>query len=131
MRGGAGSDVGTALKLAGYISGEGRNLYVANGQAVYRLTPSAMPVFSSFDIRDRAVTSNVTASTADAITIASGSIEFDTTSAASSGLSIFIHRQNGIVVSEATVPATAPIRNGRIYASIGGPVNTGLAIMNP
>lgn len=48
-----------------------------------------------------------------------------------SGLAIFTSRQNGVVVSEAGVPAAPPIRTGRIYAEVDGPVNTGLAIANP
>ena len=35
------------------------------------------------------------------------------------------------MVSEAAVPATRLIQSGRIYAEIGGGVNTGLAIANP
>jgi hypothetical protein len=48
-----------------------------------------------------------------------------------SGVSIFSYKPFGIVVSEAGVPAAAPLLNGRIYAEANGPVNTGLAIANP
>ena len=37
----------------------------------------------------------------------------------------------GVTVSEATVAATPPILSGRIYAEVGGSVNTGVAIANP
>ncbi len=47
------------------------------------------------------------------------------------GFEIFSLRQNGILVSEAAVPATTRLRNGRIYAEIAGAVNTGIAIANP
>src|SRR5439155_13759702 len=40
-------------------------------------------------------------------------------------------RTNNVLVSEAGVPASPLIRNGRIYADVSGPVNTGLAIANP
>jgi hypothetical protein len=48
-----------------------------------------------------------------------------------SGLAIFGFRQNGVLVTEAGVPASPLIESGRIYAAIGGPVNTGVAIANP
>jgi hypothetical protein len=50
---------------------------------------------------------------------------------APSGLAIFGLRQGGVLVSEAGVPASPLISSGRIYAEIGGAVNTGLAIANP
>lgn len=48
-----------------------------------------------------------------------------------SGVSIFTYKPFGTVVSEAGVPASAPLANGRIYAEVNGPINTGLAIANP
>lgn len=47
------------------------------------------------------------------------------------GLAIFGFRQNDILVTEADVPASPLIRNGRVYAEVNGPVNTGIAIANP
>lgn len=47
------------------------------------------------------------------------------------GLAIFGFRQNGILVTEAGVPASPLIRSGRIYAEVDGAVNTGLAVANP
>jgi spore coat protein H len=47
------------------------------------------------------------------------------------GLAIFSLRQNGVVVSEATVPASTAIQRGIVYAEINGPVRTGIAISNP
>jgi hypothetical protein len=48
-----------------------------------------------------------------------------------SGIAIFGFRNNGVLVSEAAVPATAAVSNGRIYAERAGTVNTGIAIANP
>ena len=48
-----------------------------------------------------------------------------------SGIAIFGLRQGGVLVSEAGVPATEAVREGRIFAEVNGPVNTGLAIANP
>ena len=47
------------------------------------------------------------------------------------GVAIFGYRENGILISEAGVPATRLISGGRIYAEVGGALNTGLAIANP
>jgi sugar lactone lactonase YvrE len=47
------------------------------------------------------------------------------------GLAILSYRAGNYLVSETSVPATAPLRSGRIYAEINGPVDTGFAIANP
>jgi hypothetical protein len=46
------------------------------------------------------------------------------------GFAIFGLRQNNILVSEATVPAAGLVNEGRIFAEIGGGVDTGIAIVN-
>ena len=48
-----------------------------------------------------------------------------------SGVAIFDYSANGVLVSEAGVPATTASLRGRIYASISGSVNTGVAFANP
>jgi len=50
---------------------------------------------------------------------------------APSGLAIFGYRQNGILISEAGVPASRPMTQGRFYAETSGIVRSGLAIANP
>jgi hypothetical protein len=60
-----------------------------------------------------------------------GSAELTAPGDAPSGLAIFGYRQNGVLVTEAGIPASAPLLNGRIYAESAGAVNTGLAISNP
>jgi hypothetical protein len=57
-------------------------------------------------------------------------IDPDVSDKAPSGLAIFGNTQNGILLSEAGVPANAPVRSARIYAEVAGPVNTGVAIAN-
>jgi hypothetical protein len=47
------------------------------------------------------------------------------------GMAIYSLRQNGVLVSEVSVPAAPLIPSGRIYAEIAGPVNTAVAIANP
>jgi hypothetical protein len=48
-----------------------------------------------------------------------------------SGLAIFGEHVGDTLVSEAGVPATPVVQSGRIYAEIGGAINTGVAIANP
>jgi hypothetical protein len=117
--------------INGYIWGNGENLYMAKGSAIYRLTPAAMPDASFFDLPDRAASVNTIFSDSDSVIVGSGAIELDASSSAGSAFVIFGRRENGIIVSEATAPATAPVRSGRIYLTIAGPINTGIAISNP
>jgi hypothetical protein len=64
----------------------------------------------------------------DSLAIASATISGGQ---APSGVAIFGYRKDGVLVSEAGVPASAPMLRGRIYAEIDGTVNTGFAIANP
>jgi hypothetical protein len=59
------------------------------------------------------------------------SIQSNAGSAIPSGVAIFAYRRNNVLVTEAGVPAAAPIRSGRIYAEVNGRANTGLAFVNP
>ena len=58
-------------------------------------------------------------------------IQPDSGSTTASGIAIFGFRQNNVLVSEAGVPASPLIQNGRIYAEVNGPLNTGVAIAIP
>lgn len=60
-----------------------------------------------------------------------GAVVPNSGSATPAGVAIFAYRQNGIVVSEAGVPASPLIQSARIYAEINSVVNTGIAIANP
>ena len=66
-----------------------------------------------------------------------GLIQANAGSTTPAGLAIVGLRQNNVFVSEVGVPASPPIRNGRLFAEVsgvhgtGGAVNTGIAIANP
>jgi len=47
------------------------------------------------------------------------------------GLSFVSYRQGNVLVSDSALPASSPIRSGRIYTEIGGAVNTAMALVNP
>jgi hypothetical protein len=52
-------------------------------------------------------------------------------SVTASGVTIIGFRQSGVLVSEAGIPASLPLRAGRSYVEFNGQLNTGLAIGNP
>jgi hypothetical protein len=47
------------------------------------------------------------------------------------GTAFFEYRENGVLVSETTVPAYPPVSAGRFFVEIGNGLNTGVAIANP
>ena len=108
-----------------------------NGVELFRnirtdlLDVSRIPGTEPFTLTDRGGISTTSQGTADTPTLGYGRIRPDTGMTTPSGLAIFGFTQNGVLVSEAGVPAAAPIQEGRIFAEVSGPVNTGLAIANP
>jgi hypothetical protein len=50
---------------------------------------------------------------------------------APAGLAIVGLRNDGVLISEASVPATTTVQSGRIFVEIEGPVSTGIALVNP
>lgn len=86
----------------------------------------------NFTISDRGGSSSITAgSTTGGAAVGYALIQPGTGTSAPAGMAIFSFRQNNVLVTEAAVPAARLIQNGRIYAEVNGPVNTGLAIANP
>src|SRR5262249_31405414 len=97
-------------------------------QVLYRGIPINGTIEATFATHSFAGFSLATSGTPPAPTVGYGRIESSTTV---SGIAIFGYRQNGILVSEAAVPAAPALINGRIYAEVAGPINTGIAIANP
>ena len=86
----------------------------------------------SFSIPDRGGQSAAPSGEAEAVRTGYGRIRADAGSTTPSGIAIFQFRDSqGVLISEAGVPATEPVLEGRIFAEVDGPVNTGLAIANP
>jgi hypothetical protein len=99
------------------------------GPKTYSLKVTVPP--RTFSVLDRGGTSLVSSGTASAVSTGYARVQPDAGSTTPAGLAIFGFRQNGVLVSEAAVPASGLIQSGRIYAEVNGPVNTGLAIANP
>ncbi len=101
------------------------------GRGVYELVRPAASQGTPFQIVDRGGVSMVSTGASSTVSVGHGRIQPDSISASPSGIAIFGFRQNGVLVSETGVPASAALTSGRIYAEIGGSVNTGIAISNP
>ena len=102
-----------------------------------RLTPSGgskSPDPTStrpFFMPDKGGVSLTSQGTSPALRVGYGQVETDAGMTPPAGLAIFGSRVNGVLVSEAGVPAVSPVLEGRIFAETAGPVRTGLAIANP
>ena len=76
--------------------------------------------------------STTSSGTEETVRVGYGRISAAAGSATPSGIAIFQYRDSqGVLIAEASVPATGLIQEGRIFAEVEGPVNTGLAIANP
>jgi hypothetical protein len=95
----------------------------------YALTGLRNP--TSFTIAERGAATFDSSGTSTGITVGYARVQANSGSSTPAGYLIFSFRQNGVLVSEATVPASRAVSSGRIYAAVDGPVNTGLAIVNP
>src|SRR5262249_13438762 len=91
-------------------------------------TPSINTV--PFSLSDRSLTSAVTREATT--TTSTGYAKLASTSGPTpAGLAIFGYRQNGVVISEASVPASGLLTRARLSAELNGTARTGLAIANP
>ena len=91
-----------------------------------------LPVGSDFSIPDLGGWSITSSGTAETVRVGYGRIRANTGSPTPSGIAIFQFRNSqGVLISEAGVPAAEPVWEGRIFAEVNGPVNTGLALANP
>ena len=94
--------------------------------------PSTSGPTQSFLIPHRGGQSTTSSGSAETLRVGYGRIRAAAGSTTPSGVAIFQFRDSeGVLISEAGVPATEAVRQGRIFAEVNGPVNTGLAIANP
>jgi hypothetical protein len=72
-----------------------------------------------------------TAGSAGTLTVGYGRIQADAGQPLPAGLAVFGLRQNGVLVTESSVPASRIVAAGRVFAERGANVNTGIALANP
>ena len=98
--------------------------------AAWRDRPPPEP--ESFSISNLGGWSTTSSGNAETVRAGYGRIRANADSTTPSGIAIFQFRNSdGVLVSEAGVPAAQLVHNGRIFAEVNGPANTGLAIANP
>jgi hypothetical protein len=122
--------IGGKLWDNGGIWGDGTYLYVAD-RAIRRVTvmgPTMATV--NFEVRSGGGT-YWKSSTPDPLQVGYARLQPGAGSPQPNGMVIFSFRSQGILVSEASVPASPLIQAGRLYAETGGTARTGIAIANP
>ena len=95
----------------------------------YSLTGLSTP--TSFSISDQGAATYDTSGTGSGLTVGYAQVQANAGSTTAAGYLIISLKDNGVLVSEVTVPAVLPITSGRIYADNAGPGRTGIAMVNP
>jgi len=135
IHGASDSQAGSPITFAGSggIWGNESDLFVSGAaeSTVYRLVRDSVPTLSKLEITNPGYSSRVTAGSPVAVTTGHSRITETSGKITPAGFAIFALRQNGVLISEASVQAVHAMRSGRIGASAGDVVNTGIAISNP
>ena len=110
------------------INEEGTGRWSEPGEGLTLAGPTAVLPFS---VPDRGGFSVTSQDAEPMLRVGYGQVETDDGMTPPVGLAIFGSRVNGILASEAGVPASPAVLEGRIFAETDGPVRTGLALANP
>ena len=120
--------IGTVTIRVEVSDGEGGTAEAEVAVDVLAVVPEQM----SFDIPDRGAATSSTSGEAGSPRTGYGRIRPDGGMATASGIALFQFRDpEGVLITETSVPASAPVRQGRIFAEAGGAVNTAVAFANP
>ena len=107
---------------------EGTGRWSEPGEGLTLAGPLAVLPFS---VPDRGGIFLISQSTSPELHVGYGQVETDDGMGPPAGLAIFSSRVNGVLVSEAGVPAVPPVLEGRIFAETDGAVRAGIAMANP
>ena len=124
----------TALQISSFGEDEAGELFVLdlNGSIFRLVNPDATNAAERpYAIGDTGAFVTSTAEAASVLSVGYARIRADAGQSIPSGLAIFALQQHGVLVSEASVPASRPILAGRVFAEAGPDVNTGIALANP
>ncbi|HYR85408.1 MAG TPA: hypothetical protein VE422_15080 [Terriglobia bacterium] len=115
------------------VWGDETDLFITEyrNNTIRHLTRDVLPSLARIQVATPGYSSRITTGNAAAISVGHAAITVEPGSGTPSGFAVFALRQNGVLISEASVPAAPAIRSGRISATAAGVVNTGLAIANP
>ena len=130
-----GDPLGVAYEAGGFgVDGPADAVAVLNamGPAVAARRDRPPPGTESFSIPNLGGWSTTSSGNAETVRAGYGRIRADAASTAPSGIAIFQYRNSdGVLIAEAGVPAAQLVFEGRIFAEVNGPANTGVAIANP
>jgi hypothetical protein len=131
----AGSEdgIGSAARFTATagIWSDGTNVYVSDIATIRQATPIPPSVSTAnFATSSNGAALMTTAGTAADITVGFAKVQ-QTSKRPVAGTALFRYRQNGVLITEAGVPAARPIQRGRIYTESAPFVRTGVAIANP
>ena len=109
------------------------NLYIADAgnYRIRLLSPTGTSATQRFSIPDQGGVSLTSQGASPALVAGYGQVAAGAGMTLPTGLAIFGSRQDGILVSEAGVPAAAAVLEGRIFAETDGALRTGIAMANP
>ncbi|HYR86081.1 MAG TPA: hypothetical protein VE422_18485, partial [Terriglobia bacterium] len=113
--------------------GDETDLFITEyrNNTIRHLTRDLLPSLTRIQVVNPGFSSRITTGNAATVSVGHAGITIEPGSATPSGFAVFALRQNGVLISEASVPAAPAIRSGRISATAAGVVDTGVAIANP
>jgi glucose/arabinose dehydrogenase len=122
----------TGKQLTSFGVDEEGEIYAVGG-TVDRILNAGAPFTptTSFQIAPGGGVSFDTLGTANQITVNHVQIHPNDDDTKPAGMALIESRNNGVLVNEAAVPATALISNARFYGEVSSSVDTGVAIANP
>lgn len=127
---GAGSEAHFMGSSGPVMWSDGASIYIADG-AIRRVILPRPASAVQFNLGATGGDYWKTSLAADPLQIGYGRVHTTVGVVGPDAVATFSYRHNGVLISEASVPASAPVQTGRIYVEVGGNVNTGLAIANP
>ena len=96
----------------------------------YSVSINPSPGVFSYSLSDQESTLLSTPGTNPVLRTAHGLLVPDAQTATPAGAAFFEFRQNGVLISETTVPASTPLEGGRIFVELSPTVKTGIAFSN-
>jgi hypothetical protein len=124
----------TILQISSFGEDEAGELYVVNLTGTVSQLVNLDVITApqrSFTTGDASAFVASTAGVASTLTVGYGRIQADAGQPLPAGLAIFGFRRQGVLVTEASVPASRAVSSGLVFMEIGGGVNTGVALANP